>query len=306
MESMYDFLEQESSGQREEGPRKETEAFDPETYRERKRAERQALFALLDEASKEAVSSDEAFSQYIRLQARLNYTISNSLLIFMQKPDAAVLKTFEDWKAQGVRIRKNSKAIQILEPYAARNRDGEAFTAFQVKRVLDISQTNALPENHRKEEASDKVKFFAIMGISKAKVEAAETHTYGEDVFYDSKQNIIYLRKGLEREAFLNGLIREEVKAAVFDGNEETLPEIQRFQAACAAYLIQREYGLAESDQGIPVPQGLNHMEPKEIRRILECPVQIHQQLKDMQKQIAGKLNEKQSRNQDAREAYER
>ena len=142
---------------------------------------------MLKEATKEAVSSDEAFNQYIRLQARLNYTVSNSLLVFLQKPDAAELREFDDWKARGAHIHKNSKAIKILEPHIARTREGEAFTAFQPKRVLDISQTTALPENRRKEEVSDKVKFFAIMGISKAKVEAVETHTFGEDVFYDDK-----------------------------------------------------------------------------------------------------------------------
>ena len=86
------------------------------------------------------------------------------------------------------------------------------------------------------------------MGISKAEVEAVETHTFGEDVFYDSGQNTIYLRKGLEREAFLKGLIREEVKAAVFEQNGAENPQIQNFEAACATYLIQREYGLADRD----------------------------------------------------------
>lgn len=299
MESIYDFLEQRRHGENMPGEHGDMPPFDPDEYRERKQAERQELFELLNEATKEAVSSDEAFNQYIRLQGRLNYTVSNSLLVFMQKPDAAELREFDDWKERGANIRKNSKSIKILEPYTARTRDGEVFTGFQAKRVLDISQTNALPAKRR--EVSDKVKFFAIMGISKAKVEAVETHTFGEDVFYDDKQNTIYLRKGLEREGFLKGLIREEVKAAVSEQNKEELPEIQNFQAACGAYLIQREYGLSDRDAMISVPESLKNMEPKEIRRCLEYPVSIHSKLKEMQKQIAAKLNEKQSRNQDAR-----
>ena len=292
METMYDFLEKNQSTGKNGDEKLRAGVYDPVAYRERKQAERQELFAMLDEASKEAVSSDEAFNQYIRLQARLNYTVSNSLLVFLQKPDAAELREFDDWKARGAHIRKNSKAIKILEPHIARNREGEAFTAFQPKRVLDISQTTALPENRRIEEVSDKVKFFAIMGIS---------HTFGEDVFYDSGQNTIYLRKGLEREAFLKGLIREEVKAAVFEQNGAENPQIQNFEAACATYLIQREYGLADKDMRISVPQSLKDMEPKEIRRCLEYPISIHSRLKEKQKQIATKLNEKQSRTQDAR-----
>ena len=298
MESIYDFLEQRRHGENMPGEHGDMPPFDPDEYRERKQAERQELFELLNEATKEAVSSDEAFNQYIRLQGRLNYTVSNSLLVFMQKPDAAELREFDDWKERGANIRKNSKSIKILEPYTARTRDGEVFTGFQAKRVLDISQTNALPAKRR--EVSDKVKFFAIMGISKAKVEAVETHTFGEDVFYDSQQNTIYIRKGLDRENFLKGLIAVEVQAAVFEQHGAENPEIQNFQAACGAYLIQREYGLADRDARIFVPESPKNMEPKEIRKVLERPAQIYSQMRNLQRQIVAK-QERQSRNQNAR-----
>lgn len=298
MESIYDFLEQRRHGENMLGEHGDMPPFDPDEYRERKQAERQELFELLNEATKEAVSSDEAFNQYIRLQGRLNYTVSNSLLVFMQKPDAAELREFDDWKERGANIRKNSKSIKILEPYTARTRDGEVFTGFQAKRVLDISQTNALPAKRR--EVSDKVKFFAIMEISKAKVEAVETHTFGEDVFYDSQQNTIYIRKGLDRENFLKGLIAVEVQAAVFEQHGAENPEIQNFQAACGAYLIQREYGLADRDARIFVPESLKNMEPKEIRKVLERPAQIYSQMRNLQRQIVAK-QERQSRNQNAR-----
>lgn len=298
MESIYDFLEQRRHGENMPGEYGDMPPFDPDEYRERKQAERQELFELLNEATKEAVSSDEAFNQYIRLQGRLNYTVSNSLLVFMQKPDAAELREFDDWKERGANIRKNSKSIKILEPYTARTRDGEVFTGFQAKRVLDISQTNALPAKRR--EVSDKVKFFAIMGISKAKVEAVETHTFGEDVFYDSQQNTIYIRKGLDRENFLKGLIAVEVQAAVFEQHGAENPEIQNFQAACGAYLIQREYGLADRDARIFVPESLKNMEPKEIRKVLERPAQIYSQMRNLQRQIVAK-QERQSRSQNAR-----
>ena len=298
METMYDFLEKNQSTGRNGGTQRQAGIYDPDEYRERKQAERQELFELLNEATKEAVSSDEAFNQYIRLQGRLNYTVSNSLLVFMQKPDAAELREFDDWKERGANIRKNSKSIKILEPYTARTRDGEVFTGFQAKRVLDISQTNALPAKRR--EVSDKVKFFAIMEISKAKVEAVETHTFGEDVFYDSQQNTIYIRKGLDRENFLKGLIAVEVQAAVFEQHGAENPEIQNFQAACGAYLIQREYGLADRDARIFVPESLKNMEPKEIRKVLERPAQIYSQMRNLQRQIVAK-QERQSRNQNAR-----
>ena len=300
METMYDFLEKNQSTGKNGDEKLHAGVYDPVAYRERKQAERQELFAMLDEASKEAVSSDEAFNQYIRLQARLNYTVSNSLLVFLQKPDAAELREFDDWKSRGAHIHKNAKAIKILEPHIARTREGEAFTAFQPKRVLDISQTTALPENRRREEVSDKVKFFAIMGISNAKVEAVETHTFGEDVFYDRQQNTIYIRKGLDRESFLKGLITAEVQAAVLSQNGSENPQIQSFQAACGAYLIQREYNLADRDARIFVPESLKNMEPKEIRKVLERPAQIYSQMRNLQRQIVAK-QERQSRNQDVR-----
>ena len=146
---MYSFIE--NLGKSGETNTPEMKTFDPDEYRQKKEQERRETFDLLDAATVEAVSSNEDFSQYIRLQARLNYTVANTLLVFKQKPDAVQLKEFDDWKADGVSIKKNSKAIRILEPTSARTREGEAFTGFNVKKVLDISQTNALPVNQKRE-----------------------------------------------------------------------------------------------------------------------------------------------------------
>ena len=205
METMYDFLEKNQSTGRNGGTQRQAGVYDPDEYRERKQAERQELFDMLKEATKEAVSSDEAFNQYIRLQARLNYTVSNSLLVFLQKPDAVELREFDDWKARGAHIRKNSKAIKILEPHIARNREGEAFTAFQTKRVLDISQTTALPENRRREEVSDKVKFpLQSWGNLKSKGRGwPNAYLLQMTSFTMVNKNTIYLRKRLREGGFL-------------------------------------------------------------------------------------------------------
>lgn len=52
MESIYDFLEQRRHGENMPGEHGDMPPFDPDEYRERKQAERQELFELLNEATK--------------------------------------------------------------------------------------------------------------------------------------------------------------------------------------------------------------------------------------------------------------
>ena len=206
---MYSFIE--NLGKSGETNTPEMKTFDPDEYRQKKEQERRETFDLLDAATVEAVSSNEDFSQYIRLQARLNYTVANTLLVFKQKPDAVQLKEFDDWKADGVSIKKNSKAIRILEPTSARTREGEAFTGFNVKKVLDISQTNALPVNQKREIPDKRTIMYAVSSIVNVELGVTDQLPDNRDAMYGREQRTIYLRRGLNDLEVVKGVITEAV-----------------------------------------------------------------------------------------------
>ena len=71
--------------------------IDREKFKEKKRAELEALYDAVNEETLMIAEDPEKFSAYLRIQARFNrYTVTNAILLLHQFPDAQKLKTFED------------------------------------------------------------------------------------------------------------------------------------------------------------------------------------------------------------------
>lgn len=104
------------------------------------------------------------------------YSINNMKLIYLQKPDATYIQSFEAWKKMGVSVQKGQKGIKIFVPVrttmliledgalcplsdaTAEQRDlyhkgllkAQSKISYKIGNVFDISQTN-FPEERRKE-----------------------------------------------------------------------------------------------------------------------------------------------------------
>jgi len=106
-----DFKNKQSSGAR--PPR-----LSPEEYAAKKKAEKEAIYQLLDNTASEVVQSPEKFKAYLDVQSRMDrYTANNALLMYKQFPQASQIKEFDDWAAEGVKVNKGSKTFIILDPY---------------------------------------------------------------------------------------------------------------------------------------------------------------------------------------------
>ena len=107
-----------------------------EEYAEKKRAEKDGVYQLADEAVKEIVSSPEKFKAFLDTQSRLDrYSAVNALLIYKQYPQAVQLKDFDDWSKDNIKITKGAKSISILEPVEYAKRDGTTGISYNVKKV---------------------------------------------------------------------------------------------------------------------------------------------------------------------------
>ena len=113
-----DFKNKQSSGAR--PPR-----LSPEEYAAKKKAEKEAIYQLLDNTASEVVQSPEKFKAYLDVQSRMDrYTANNALLMYKQFPQASQIKEFDDWAAEGVKVNKGSKTFIILDPYEYTKKDG--------------------------------------------------------------------------------------------------------------------------------------------------------------------------------------
>lgn len=88
-----------------------------EEYAEKKRAEKEAVYQMADEAVNEIVNDPEKFTAFLDTQSRMDrYSAVNALLIYKQLPTATQLKDYDDWSKENVRVSKGAKSISILEP----------------------------------------------------------------------------------------------------------------------------------------------------------------------------------------------
>ena len=114
-----------------------------EEYAEKKRAEKEKVYQMIDDAAREIVSDPEKFKSFLDTQSRMDrYSAANALLIYSQYPQATQLKDFDDWGKDNVKITKGAKSISILEPVEYTRADGSPGISYNVKKVFDVTQTN--------------------------------------------------------------------------------------------------------------------------------------------------------------------
>ena len=88
-----------------------------EEYAAKKKAEKDAVYQMIDDTATEIVSDPDKFRAYLDTQARMDrYSAANALLIYKQQPQATQLKDFRDWQEDGVKVNKGAKSLSILEP----------------------------------------------------------------------------------------------------------------------------------------------------------------------------------------------
>ena len=97
-------------------------------------------------AKTDAVKKSEEFQHYLDTMAKFwEYSYHNQLLIYFRMPTASQVAGFKAWQELGRKIKKGSKAIQILAPrIRVEKKDGKdeevICNSFPVN-VFDISQT---------------------------------------------------------------------------------------------------------------------------------------------------------------------
>ena len=178
--------------------------IDREKFKEKKRAELEALYDAVNEETLMIAEDPEKFSAYLRVQARFNrYTVTNAILLLHQFPDAQKLKTFEGWKRDGASVKRGEKSISILEPYSYTKADGSMEKGFRIKKLFDISQTDVrMSPDPFLTGVSSRSLLRALLEASPVETEAADTLDHGKDAVYDQKKQKIYIRRMLEPDDF--------------------------------------------------------------------------------------------------------
>ncbi|MFR8070417.1 MAG: ArdC-like ssDNA-binding domain-containing protein [Clostridium sp.] len=183
----------------------------------------------------------DAFKQYLTTLSKFhNYSLNNTLLIAMQKPDATLVAGYTAWQKQfGRQVQKGEKAIKILAPTpykkkvnvekqdpntgeVLRNPDGTAQTeiqevmqpAFKIVNVFDISSTEGkeLPTIGVDELLGDVNQYENFMNALKASCPVPisfEQIDSGAKGYYHQTEQRIALQEGMSEVQTVKTLIHE-------------------------------------------------------------------------------------------------
>ena len=128
----------------------EFNAFQPDTAAPAEQAPTQpAILARLEQAVA-AIHDSEDFRRYLDVQARFHhYSVGNTLLILLQRPDATQVAGFHAWRKMGRHVTRGEKGIAIVVPHVRKRKneddEDERITGFGTGYIFDISQTDGEP-----------------------------------------------------------------------------------------------------------------------------------------------------------------
>ena len=245
------------------------------------------------EAGVAAVFESDACKAYLKCMSKFhNYSLNNTLLIALQRPDASLCASYTSWqKDHGRQVRKGEKGIKIIAPckykveLEEKDEDGNQKiaerTGFKVVTTFDISQTEGpeLPTvgvNELVGEVGDYRKLF------KALTEMCPVPIYTEDIqngakgYYSDVDRKIVIKSDMSQLQTIKTMIHEMAHEKLhakenLDKDHPVDRRTKEVEAESIAYTICQHYGLDSSDYSFSYVAGWSSgKEVKELKASLE------------------------------------
>ena len=218
-------------------------AFNKEEWAAAKQEQRKEAYELIDTTCGHMMTDGGAFQQYLDVQGHFDrYSVNNAILVSAQMPEATQLKDYGSWKQSRVYVDKDAQKVTILEPGKEYQRDdGSKAVGYNAKVVYDVSQTSAKDRQQPQEQKTMRELVAAMIDASPVGFQPVEELEV--PAFYDSSQQVIFVRRGLSEEQLFVSMAKE-VSAAVFDFKHNESRDASEFKAYCVAYMVSSRYGV--------------------------------------------------------------
>ena len=255
----YDDLFTEQPAQQEE--------FNKDAWAAKKQAERESVYAMIDDHVHDMSVDGGVFQGYLDVQARFDlYSVSNAILIAAQCPEATKLADFDTWKASGVYVKRGQDAITILEPGKEYKKDdGSRGVSYNVKKVFDISQTRAEQRPAPAVARDERLLLKALMNNAPCRFAISNELPEGVNVAYHAESSVIYVRQGLDAPTIFRGLAQELARAHMDKGGIAC--ESPDFTAYSVAYMLCKRNGVSvEGFSFDRLPESYAMMDAKALR----------------------------------------
>ena len=242
----------------------------PEEWKEKKQAEKDAVYQMIDDTVKEIIADPEKFKGFLDTQSRMNrYSAVNALLIYKQNPQATQLKDFGEWAEEKVSIKKGEKSFSILEPVEYTKRDGSTGVSYNVKKVFDISQTNSNKISSPIINRDLKGIIAAMIDTSPVEVAMTEEIPYpNTGAYYNNEKQILYVKRDIGDSVTLFQCVAQELAHIQLSMHSDKYSRNEMgFPATCIAYMICLKHGVDTKVFNINyIPENWKQMNHKYIR----------------------------------------
>ena len=261
-----------------------------------------AITEQLEQGVKEVFTSDK-YIEYLRFMSKFtSYSFNNTLLIFMQKPDASLVAGYKSWQQKGRQVRKGEKGITILAPCPHKKEieteDGEkqtiSWTSFRAVSVFDVSQTDGdeLPTGCVTK-LTGSVEGYAeliakLESVSPVSVSYENIKGTANGYYSHSEQRIV-IQEGMSEAQTVKTLVHEISHAILHseEGEEKDADRRTReVQAESVAYTVCNMLGLDSSDYSFGYVAGWSST--REIKELNESMEVIRKTAKDISDKLAA------------------
>ncbi len=276
----------------------------------------------LEKGVAEIFSSDK-YKQFLDTMAKFpRYSVNNSLLIMMQKPDAQLCQSFTGWKEMGRFVKKGEKGIKILAPapYTIQKEqakldesgkplldgDGEPvmenieikINAFKVVSTFDVSQTDGkeLPSLGVDELTGNVDGYKTFLEALKQSCPVSITFEKiegGAKGFYSQTEKGIAIQEGMSEMQTVKTAIHEMAHQklhAIENSDKKLSRNSKEVEAESVAYTVCQHYGMDTSDYSFSYVAGWS--EGKEMAELKASLNTIRRAASEMISSIDEKMKE--------------
>ena len=215
----------------------------------------------IEKGIQELFQSDK-YAQYLRTMSRFHkYSVNNTMLIYMQRPDATLVAGFNKWRDQFERnIKKGEKGIKIIAPTPFKKKieeqkldpdtkqpmldaDGKVIMEekeikipmFKPVTVFDVSQTDGKPLPQLASDLSGNVQNYevfmeALRRASPVPIDFKPLQD-GSDGFFSLDSQSITIREGMSEVQTVSAVVHEIAHSKLHnEKNEPAPPNATKYQ----------------------------------------------------------------------------
>ncbi|MCM1219307.1 MAG: ImmA/IrrE family metallo-endopeptidase [Lachnospiraceae bacterium] len=268
----------------------------------------------LQEGIENLFESDN-YKNYLKTMSKFtSYSLNNTILIAMQKPDATVVAGYSTWKQLNRQVVKGAKSIKIIAPCPYRKkvetevtgadgniilgRDGKPVTeqsektlmGFKVASVFDLSQTEGEPLPELAHKLDGTVEGYAdfieaLKQTSPVPIEFKTIEGSANGYYHLVDKNIV-VDDGMSQMMNIKTTIHEISHALLHDRDsgleKDALPDklTKEVEAESVAFTVCQYYGLDTSDYSFGYIAGWSSgRDLKELKASLETIRQTAQRI---------------------------